>query len=85
MNTLCKDLQISWNIKMKTVPRGYDLISFDVIFWFTNVSLDAMINIVLKPIYNNRGINATTIMKELMKLWAKDVHFNYNGTTYVQK
>ena len=34
------------HIKTKTVPRGYHLLSFDVISLFTNVLLDAMIDIV---------------------------------------
>ena len=76
------------DIKTKTVPRGYHLISFDVISLFTNVPLDAMIDIVLKCNYDNREINATiskTEMKELIELCTKEVHFNFNGTTYVQK
>ena len=43
---------------------------------------------VLKRIYNNREINTTIYkreMKELIKLCTEDVHFNFNGTTYVQK
>ena len=36
------------HIKTKKVPRGYHLISFDVISLFTNVALDATIDIVLK-------------------------------------
>ena len=46
------------------------------------------INIALKRIYNNREINTTINkreMKELIKLCTKDVHFNFNGTTDVQK
>ena len=34
----------------ETVPHGYHLISFDVIFFFTNVPLDATIDIVLRRI-----------------------------------
>ena len=76
------------HIKTKTVPRGYHLVSFDVISLLTNVPLDATIDIVLKRIYDNKEINTTINkreMKELIKLCTKDVHFNFNGTTYVQK
>ena len=38
------------HIKTETVPRGYHLISFDAIYLFTNVPLDATIDIVLKCI-----------------------------------
>ena len=76
------------HIKTKTVPRVYHVVSFDVISLFTNVPLDATIDIILKLIYDNKEI-ITTInkreMKKLIKLCTKDVHFNFDGTTYVQK
>ena len=59
------------HIKTKTVPHGYHLISFDVISLFTNALLDFTID--------------KREMKELIKLCTKVVHFNFNGTTYVQK
>ena len=76
------------HIKTKTVPRGYHLLSFDVISLFTNVLLDAMIDIVFKHIYDNKEINTTIKkreMKELIELCMKHVHFNFNGSAYVQK
>ena len=76
------------HIKTKTVPRGYYLVSFDVISLFTNVPLDATIDIVLKRIYDNKEINTSINkreMKELIKLCTKDAHFNFNETTYVQR
>ena len=76
------------HIKTKTVPRGYHLISFDVISLFKNVPLDTTIGIVLKRIYNNREINTTINneeMKELIKFCTKDVHFNFNGTNMYRK
>ena len=42
----------------------------------------------MKRINDNGEINiaiSKTEMKELVKLCTKDVHFNFNGTTYVQK
>ena len=75
-------------IKTNTVPRGYHLISFDVISLFTIVPLDVAIDIVLKLIYNNREINKTINkreMKELIKLCTKVLHFKFKETTYVQK
>ena len=74
--------------KIKSVPCGYHLIPFDVIFLFTDVPLDATIDTVLKCIHDNREINTIINkreMKELIKLCTKDVHFNFNETTYVQK
>ena len=76
------------HIKTKTGPHGYHLISSDVISLFTNVPLDATVDIVLKRIYGNREINTTinkSEMKELIKLCAEDVHFDFNRSTYVQK
>ena len=76
------------HIKIKTVPHGYHLISFDVIFLFTNVLLDDTVDIVFKRIYDNREIKTAINkreMKELIKLCTKDVQFNFSGTTYVQK
>ena len=52
------------HIKTKVVPRGYQLISFDVISLFTNVSLDATIDIILKRIYKNSEINTTINKRE---------------------
>ena len=75
-------------IKTKAAPLGYHLVSFDVISLFTNVPLDATIDIVLKRIYDNREINTTINkreMKELINLCTKDVHFNFNGTICVKK
>ena len=76
------------HIKIKTVPHGYHLISFDVIFLFTNVLLDDTVDIVFKRIYDNREIKTAINkreMKELIKLCTKDVQFNFSRTTYVQK
>ena len=75
-------------IKTKIVPCAYHLISFDVISLFINVLLDNTLDIFMKPYYNNREINTKRNkreMKELIKLCTKDVLFNFNGTTYVQK
>ena len=76
------------HIKTKIVLRGYYLISFDVISLFTNALLDATIDIFLKRIYDNREINTAISEREMNKLiqiCMKDVHFDFNGTTYVQK
>ena len=52
------------HIKTKVVPRGYQLTSFDAISLFTNVSLDATIDIILKRIYKNREINTKINKRE---------------------
>ena len=75
-------------VKPKAVPRGYHLVSLDVISLLMNVPLDATIDIVLKRIYDNREINKTINkreMKDLIKFCTKDIHFNFNWTIYVQK
>ena len=47
------------HIKIKTVPHGYHLISFDVISLFMNVPLDDTVDIVFKRINDNREIKTT--------------------------
>ena len=86
--TVQSSTEFMGHIKTKTGPRGYHLISFDVISLFPNVLLDATIDIVLKRIYDNREIKTTCNkreMKELIKLRMKDAHFHFNGSAYVEK
>ena len=46
------------------------------------------LTLIDKHIYKNRKINTTfnkRAMKGLIKLCTKDIHFNFNGTRYVEK
>ena len=54
---------------------------------FTNVPLDATIEIILKRIYDGNEINTCITkseMKELLELCTKNVHFIFNGDIFVQ-
>ena len=55
--TVQSPIEFMDQIKTKTVPHGYHLISFDVISLFMNAPLNATIDIALKHIYDNREIN----------------------------
>ena len=74
-------------IKHRKVPDGHKMVSFDVVSLFTNVPLDAAIEIILKRIHGNNEINTPITkmeMKELILLCTKGVHFTFDGKTYVQ-
>ena len=49
--TIKKTTQFIEHIRMKQVPDGYKMVSFDVKLLFTNVSLEKTIEITLKRIY----------------------------------
>ena len=64
------------------------MISFDVVSLFTNVPLDATIDIILRRIYDDKEINtdiSRTDMKQLLLICTKDVHFTFNNEIYKQK
>ena len=86
--TLQSSREFMEHIKTKAVHREYHLIFFDGISLFTNVSLDATIDIVLKRSDDNKEVNRTIDkreMKELIKLCTTDVHFYFDVVIYVQK
>ena len=59
-----------------------------MLFSYSRMSRQMMIDSVFKRIYDNAEINTTVSkreMKELIKLCTKDVHFNFNGAAYVLK
>ena len=63
------------------------MISFDVKSLFTNVPLDETISIVLRKIYDEGKIETNiprNVMKELLLLCTKHVHFTFNGDIYIQ-
>jgi len=70
----------------KNAPTHYKLISFDVSSLFTNVPLDYTIKIVLKRIYDQKETNIPRDqVKQLLILCTKNVHFTFDGKTYIQK
>ena len=74
-------------LKKERIPRKYKMISFDVKSLFTNVSLDETISIVLRKIYDEGKIETNIprhVMKELLLLCTKHVHFTFNGDIYIQ-
>ena len=63
------------------------MISFDVILLFTNVPIDATVDIILKRIYERKEINTSFTkqeLKELILLSTKGVHFTLCNESYIQ-
>ena len=74
-------------LKKQMIPPGYQMMSFDIVSLFTNVSLEETINIIIKRIYDKNEINTNIPkqeMKELLYLCTKNAHFTLNSKTYVQ-
>ena len=74
-------------LKKESIPRKYKMISFDVKTLFTKVPLDETISIVLRKIYDEGKIETNiprNVMKELLLLCTKHVHFTFNGDIYIQ-
>ena len=74
-------------IKNLTIPQDFKLVSFDVKSLFTNVPLNFTIDVILKRIYTNNEIETRipkNIMKEMLLLCTKNVHFSYNNSLYMQ-
>ena len=63
------------------------MISFDVKSLFTNVPLEETIDIILNKIYDEKKIETNiprNIMKDLLYLCTKHVHFTSNGKIHIQ-
>ena len=63
------------------------MISFDVKSLFTNVPLNETINIILRKVYDENKIVTNiprSVLKELLYLCTKHVHFKFNGEIYTQ-
>ena len=63
------------------------MISFDVKSLFTNVPLEETIDIILNKIYDEKKIETNiprNIMKDLLYLCTKHVHFTFGGKIYIQ-
>ena len=86
-NTILNTADFIKRIRKKTIPNGFKMVSFDVKNLFTNVPLDKTIEIILKKVYDEKVIKTTIhkpIMKELLYLCTKHVHFMFNGEIYIQ-
>ena len=74
-------------IRSSKVPRGYKMISFDVVSLFTNVPLQKTIDIILRKVYTEKRIKTKiprTKMRELLLLCTQGVPFTFNNKTYIQ-
>ena len=63
------------------------MILFDLKSLFTNVPLDETTSIILRKIYDEGKIETNVprkVMKELLILHVKHVHFTSNGDIYIQ-
>ena len=74
-------------VKNEKVPQNCNMVSFEVKFLFTSVSLGYTIDIIIKRIFEDHEI--TTIFtkserKKLLTLCTKNVHFSFNNEIYVQ-
>ena len=74
-------------VKGQKIPEGYKMISFDVNSFFTNVPLNETIDIILTKVYDENKIDTKipkSILKELLYLCRKHVHFKFNNKIYIQ-
>ena len=63
------------------------MILFDVESLFTNVPLDETIESILQKVYVEKKIKTSIpklILKEILSLWTKHLHFRFNGEIYIQ-
>ena len=63
------------------------MISFDIKSLFTGIALDKTIEIILQRIYNRNEITTQIlmkVMKELLLLCTREVHFTYSNEIYQQ-
>ena len=54
---------------------------------FTNVALEKTIDFILKKVYGEKKIQTKipkTVLKELLYLCTKQLHFRSNNNTYIQ-
>ena len=74
-------------VKSQRIPVGYKIISFDGKSLFTNVPLKETIDIILTKVYDEKKIDTKirkSILKELVYLCTKLVHFKFNNEIYIQ-
>ena len=68
-------------IEHKKVPKGFQMVSFDVKSLFTNVPLETTINIILRRIHTNYELTTSLTkkkVKELLLLCTKNIDFTFN-------
>ena len=74
-------------LREETIPAGYKIISFDVKSLFTSVPLEKTKVFILKKVYDEKKIQTNipkTVLKELLYLWTKQLHFRSNDNIYKQ-
>ena len=74
-------------INKELIPAGYEMVSFDVEWLFTNVPLNRTIDLILRRIYDHKELETSITkseMKEMPTLCTKNVHFTYNRKIFVQ-
>ena len=74
-------------IKPQKIPSNHQLISFDVVSLFTNVPIDATIDIIIRRIYEFKEIDTRSTkneMRELILLLPINVHFTFNGEMFTE-
>ena len=74
-------------VKGQRIPEAYKMMSFEVKSLFTNVPLNETIDIILTKVYDENKIDAKipkSILKELLCLCTRHVHFKFNNEIYIQ-
>ena len=69
-------------LKTERIPKRFKIISFDVKSFFANVPLEDTIDIIFTKIYDEKKVETNiprNIMKDLLYLCTKRVHFTYLG------
>ena len=68
-------------IKSERIPKGFEMISFDVKNLFNNVALHQTRDIILSKVYQEKKFKTSipkNILRELLCLCTKEVHFIFN-------
>ena len=79
--TISNSVEFIDKLKKIKLPRGFEMISFDVVSLFTNVPLEKTINLILREVYDEKLIKTRIKryqLKSLLNLCTKDVHFTFN-------
>ena len=63
-----KKKEFTEKIRKQNIPKGFSLVSFDVIPLFTNVPLEDTINIILRKIYEKKEIVSNLSSREMREL-----------------
>ena len=74
-------------IKSERIPKGFEKVSFDVKNLFTIAPLHQAIEIILPKVYQDKKIKTSipkNILRELLYLCTKEVHFMFNDEIYIQ-